>query len=335
MRNNMAFFQSAEQRSRHTFIDDTVGNYLDLLAGSTQENGYIDESKKSNDKYIINRLTVPNLRHGVLQMSRKAIRNEDYIPIFPMHADESVLITPEVEYSLHPLQRTMAIEYFTRRGSDHTKTDKDLNNIIAYYNENSVESEAITSPGAKSALAFVRTKRMKAKLSKLNSGKNSDRAIQTRPYIFLEMGASKTPKTTEYPRMSPDILNHELTHVIQALIEPVLRFDTAGSIEDDALRNELEAYSDQEAALLEMHRQAYTPKKDEPRNSQVDKNGNVVSTIGLINNRRRSHNENRKDKFFPDGKLRKELAARGLQIHYSLPADIPRHTSTTRHNTLS
>lgn len=318
----MVFFQSSEQRKRHAFIDTSIGNYTDVLSRNLREDGHIHPTKVENDQYIIDHLTVPNLRHGTLALSRRALRTNDYIPIWPLLHGESVTLTPESSFTLHPIQHQNAITYFRNRDINFPGAELDIY-LEAHkaVNNDIVTTAELSSP---KTAAFVRSTIIPIVFPDIKS-KNQKREMHGRPHIFLAMNTKNS--STPHLRAAPDVIAHEFTHVIQNMIDPVRRHDAAGSFEDTSLRNELIAYNDQEYTLNEMHRQGYMAADTEPTTEHISKDGRRYSGVYLVNNLRRETNQKRRDKFFPDGKLRKKLLELGLGIHYSLPPEISRHHS--------
>lgn len=318
----MVFFQSSEQRQRHRFVDNSVENYSAILNRNSREDGYIPTVKVDNDRYLLGHLAVPNLRHGTLHMSRKALRDDDYIPIWPLLHGEAVMAAPESSYSLHPIQKKNIADFFLNRKI--TLEENSLDGILEKYKKLDADATDALQLKSPTTQAFV-WRRLLDVTSPEITGKNRIRTMQGRPYVFLAMNNEEGG--TPYARSSPDTLSHELTHVRQALAEPVRRHDTAGSIEDLSLRNELGAYRDQEFVLFEMERQEYVAEENEPQSEVITEDGQRLSGVYLINNSRREINQNRRDKLFPDGKLRKRFAELGLDIHFSLSSEVPRHTS--------
>lgn len=313
----MVFFQPSEQKKRHGFIDASVDNYSDILTRASNKPGLIPEHNIANDRYIIDHLTVPNLRHGVLQLSKRALRSGDYIPIFPLVYGEAVTIPAASIQSLHPFQREKALRHFSNQGIGLSQFDFDVDTDLEHNNH-----RVTISPGES---GFVESAQTRLHVPGIKT-KNTIRYIIGRPHIFLGMNDPED-EIKHITRKNPDIVAHEFTHVTQKLIKPVARYDTYGSIEDSSLREELEAYRYQELLLNVMRQLDYSRVDGEPSSESIADNGTPSSAVYLINNYRREINQNRKDKLFPDGKLRKKFLELGLDIYNALPNDSPRHTS--------
>lgn len=123
---------------------------------------------------------------------------------------------------------------------------------------------------------FVRTSGRKTEQASVfvrGIGLDDSQFVSTKPILLLNYDTSKQ----EPAPTSPDIILHELVHLVQFLAQPIQRYDSQ-------LQRELEAYSAQ-ATLIHEYRGPYNTKSvrtavtvDEIRRLYLGKNGYVPNS---------------------------------------------------------
>lgn len=302
----MIHFLPGDQRRRHKFIDRTIDNYSDILTRSEMNPiSRLLPSTISDHRAIMESLAVPNLRHGVLYMGKEALQSEIYLPVYALHQGESVVF--DVESSTqHPMQREETDRFFEDRNAYIGSVGSSIRKFFADKNKFG------PAPGA---LAFVENRTLISK-----QPDTDPITICGRPHTFFHMEDSYG---TRFSLSSPDVVCHEFTHVIQKLISPARSMRTRGDVDDDSLRDELEAYHLQESFMAQMVQENYI-HRNEPVTYELD-DEYISSDVIAINQLRNWYNRDREDKFFPDLALRNELSRIGIKVMMANVEDSSRH----------
>lgn len=279
-------------------------------------------SSVEDHRYILDRLAIPNLRHNALEMSRRAIKAGDYIPIWALNVGEAVNVDA-LTRAPHPAQKASQLEFLKKHGAGDTSKYEELLQQFMADNEDPAEYD-VTIGEHVTAGVFKRT--FYAVINSKTIGKNALRYFGLRPLMILNSGNGKNR-----PKVAPDIMGHEIEHVRQALARPVIRYDKVGDLEDAGFRRELEAYAVQETLASTMMKNGYKFELGEYASYSLDPStGAYSSTLFAINNMRREVNASRRDPMFPDSRLRKDLVAKGIKIHGKPRGDSERSISLVR-----
>lgn len=240
----MANFIPPGQRARHTFIESTIENYLDVLQKNNNEAGHIHTDTSEKNQAFVENLTVPNLRNGQLHLGKIALRNEEFIPIWSSVIGEKIYIPSSFTLS-PPSQATQIRAILTQK----EVPNEDINTLLEY----SPQHFYPQSIGRYSNALVADNSTFGA------AEDGSSLYVHGRPFVLLNMQAieDETDKKINYTRTSPDILHHELVHVDQSLNKPVHTLWTMGDFEDYFIASEIEAYLHHAVIVDELKRQQY------------------------------------------------------------------------------
>lgn len=274
-------YMSSKNRHRYQFIENSMIDFEDFLDRNDAENGRISAGQSSIYRKLLDTLTIPNVRSGILQLGKHATKNASYTPIWALEPNESFGIA--YTHTLpSPHQMTIAEEWL--------KIPKDQLFSFIKSHPQQASIGARTMPevaamvgGSASPLPGI-------------DGGNSGVVVFGRPHLLMNSSMAAYSGRV-------DALAHELQHVYQSIYRPVGSFLTLGDFDDSILADEIEAHYRQVTVLHEMHRQGLID--DEAEDPLIDAAVRVVNITESIS----SQEENPTNKLH---EIRKELAKVGL-----------------------
>lgn len=293
-------YMSSKNRHRYQFIENAMISFEDFLDRNDVEDGFIEAEQSRVYRELLNNLAIPNVRSGVLQLGKNAIKSSGYIPIWALDSNEPFGIA--YAHTLpSPQQMTIVEEWL--------KAPKEI--LFSSIKRNPERS----SLGARIMPEVVAM--VGGSISPLpdtNDG-NTGLVAFGRPHYLMN---SLAP---EYSGRV-DIMAHELQHVYQSMYRPVSKLLTNGDFDDLILADEIEAHYHQVTALHEMCRQGLID--EEAEDPTIDAAVRIVNITEAV----LSQEDNSTDKLT---QIRKELADVGLQCiagAYS-PEDTRHHSIYT------
>jgi hypothetical protein len=301
----MRFFLDGETRARHAYIDASVENYRQQLEIPEMVER-LGESNVQLLQRVTEEFTVANHRHGAIMMPKSLDGN--FIPVAAARPGETVDIDPRANQQA-PVQQNNSIEKFKGWFAGGEAFARE--SLAAFGPSGKPNRQAQRLVLGRQSVALVAALPRRVNLSQAPGAKNKignvdHRYLVGRPTMILSYDGDT--------RMDPSVLVHESRHLVQFLFEPVLRIaDNRGWL-DYSFRNELEAYASQARAQRALVASGYVPQPAEKLSFRIDEEGRVFSTVAKIDSLRKERNARRRDKYFPDGALRKELLKIGLDI---------------------
>lgn len=301
----MVYVGSRETVARGDFVASSIDVYSKVLKQETEDNyPHTPPEVIKSHQGILASLVIPNLRHGTFEIPRDA--PESYIPILALPSNGSVVVPPEVGFSLHPQQIESGLSHLRTYGMKAANNGL-LNDMVQYLARYDGFSGSTVSILEYSALSHVD---MGAFHFPELRDSDQRRVMYGRPLVILG-----TEECAPRHYIPPYVLGHELEHVAQNLNNPLRRYSTMGNFEDARLRDELLAYAVEESIITATvtHRNTLELPSDEEADAEL------LLFVGSINAVRRHINQNRKDPFFPSHRLRNALSRLGLSLSYPLP----------------
>ena len=232
------FFIRNQTHRRHERIDRAIGDFHDFLDKNDREGGLIDPEKSQFYRQSLDNLTIPNVRSGIMTIAKRALRNEDYIPIWSLSPGEK-LIPGDSSYQPTPRQREN-ISRIALSGDSLFKKSTIEHSLLEFQSKRfkpssitiNKESEAILSP---------------------EHFQVPDHRFQQfmygRPVVILNYNYRSSSSHR------PDTIAHELEHNSQYIDEPLSTYTQPKDKHDLILQREVAAYRAQLPVLKELYRQ--------------------------------------------------------------------------------
>lgn len=280
----MHYFSYKKQK-RYRAIENAIRDFEDLLDKNDTDNGFINKQQSAAYRDLIDNLTIPNVRSGILEIGKRALQQENYIPIWTVHTGEKFRI--KTKHTL-PTVAQMAVT------ANHLDSDQQQ----LYTNMRHHSPPLPLNIGTMPDVTAMVTESLFSVPHK--DGEYRGMEMSGRPRILLN--GNYIEKATR-----PDILAHELQHVHQCMTKPVNNCATLGNIEDRILVSEIEAYGHQKVIIDEMLRQ---DRWDESCDDIFDD----VEYINCIMNVVLETTENIDEGTSLINKVRKGLAAASLNL---------------------
>lgn len=293
----------SEQRRRHAYIEKSIKSYADLLDTAESLKAPIGTAI-SDHRYVLNHLTIPNLRHDVLKIGRQALKDDEFIPIWAMKLGETVHFGNWAR-SPHPQQRLRQLDFLEQR------SPKDANSYERILRHGIIDERKKDISVKRRSLAAVEKNHSAIVTNSKWIDKSPLTLFSLRPTMLLNNSYGSS-------RAVPDVLGHETEHVVQLLTDyAIQQCNTYGSIVDDHIREELGAYAVQAALMGVMIDTDFKFKNGErPSYSTYDGAAGIYhfSYVFDINNFRKQVNAQREDSFFPDKKIREMFISMGISM---------------------
>lgn len=294
------FFLGSEQRARHAFIDASLQNTFEQLSDPAL-GAQLGEGLAGDHARLLQKgLYIPNVRHGMLRLPRSI--DDNRVPVVALAVGEEMQVDPRA-HKMTPVQSDRVAQSLIQWAN----SEEDYRQDMAKLRNGPPDVEPLLLTADGSALAMVVSSVNFFTVDSPKAGKFNKRGIFGRPVVSLTYNSDE-------PRLEPSVIGHELEHVLQHLFEPIKKAKCETDWRDITLRNELEAYQVQGSYMLGLARKGYQPMDGEKLTYRAEDDGTVYSTVAAINNLRHKTNAGRKDKFFPNGTLRKMLEEVGLDI---------------------
>lgn len=233
------FFVSHETRQRHAQVDRTLERFHDFLdTNDAAPDGHITPEKSQLYRDTLDHLAVPNIRAGMMQMSKRALRDENYIPIWSLKTNEKLLYKKELNMPM-PLQQDRMREL--AETADWSEYANGISSSLKQWRRAKSSDPILEMEVANEAV-------LSSDLYEIPSYDGAYRRMLGRPRLLL----NQDEKLSSH---RPDTIAHELEHVKQFIEQPLQHYETVGEHDDDLLQKELMAYQTQVPALDEVYRQ--------------------------------------------------------------------------------
>lgn len=303
----MVFFTPSEQRRRNRFIDETLEVARTTLDSPKLLRGLGGPAIASYNYIIDDLLFVPNIVHGEVKLPRD-IKKTDKVPILALSPDEVVTMSP---VSHLPMPRQISViegkmvNWYRGTSDIGDIVTGNAGGLVSVISEIQTQAQRLTIPSR--AEACVTSTKSPLGIDAPGIGKENVRYVLSRPTVMLKMQDGVS-------RVSPHISLHEFRHVEQSVLSPVIK---PSGLKNDKYRRELEAYSVSAETEVALVKAGYIPSHGEFFGAEVhvrDGEPYVASSSIHIDCLRIKTNENRNDKYFPNGTLKKQLNEAGLDI---------------------
>lgn len=232
------FFAAHEIRQRHAAIDRAVDGFRSFLDTNDAEKGALAPEKTRLYRSSLDHLVVPNIRFGVMHMSKQALRDENYIPVWSLSPGEKLIQKNYIEPPMPQQQECIAGLVETTNWREHTN---EINHSLAGWYSSKPSEYPLEIKDHHNALLW-------STQYKIHTSDGSYRYITGRPTLLLNYSEKLISHR-------PDVLAHEIEHIKQSVDRPLRHHQTVGDRDDDALNEELIAYRAQKRALDELYRQ--------------------------------------------------------------------------------
>lgn len=300
------FFTSDDQRQRHRFVDASL-EVCDWTLRRPDIGQSLSEVEVKNLQTLFHEVCfVPNIHHGVVAAPRR-LSQRGRVPILPIREGETIQLGA-VDYLVPTdFQMSRVREKALSWSGEASRAEGLISYMGRGFRQSAKDNGAITIEYPHTVLGMVvSSPTYQVSLPRMwNVGNTLTREILSCPKMVLPMALKET-------RKSPTVMIHEATHVAQTLSSPVI---SPGNEEDRHWRNELEAYNIAAIIDLILLSNDYQPTPNERYDATYDMTLGYpfpVSSSLTIDSLRAKTNENRRDKFFPNGTLKKTLRELGV-----------------------
>lgn len=236
------FIISSENRQRHKSIDKTIEQFNVVIDKNDQEGGSVDLHTTKVYRHILDHLTVPDNKNGLLKLGKQALKDENYIPICAVKNEEVVIVPAEFTTPM-PIQRA---------------------NIQAGNRQNITFPEGSPTIFRMSDYGYAVVTH-----TQFSVGDNSHEYFAGRPALMLNYSLATIQK--------PSVVAHELTHLRQKMYTPSVTLHNRGEYEDYKMKTELEALAFEFKLLAESMRQGETDEYTENRYKFIQLVFSVIS----------------------------------------------------------
>lgn len=289
-------FIPSRNRDRHAFVDATLERYDELSAHPEVMNAVGATSIEFIGRFA-NQLCIPDVRHGFAELSEATHRTGMYVlAIFP---GEQIKFSPDIvvpsPFQLHQTEQAL---------TDAAMPKADIGRVLGSLQKGTV---GVNATHRSSVYAWVQSKQYVA------DGDDGFHAIDAAPVMML-------PFAKHPGHAAPNVIAHELTHVKQMVLGPVLSAASKSAAfqvaEDQRLRCELEAYHRETMYIEGMAAAGYEPGPREQTGYILDENGKPRSTAARITNICFEANAAGNDLYAPSEPIKAGLQAQGLSYVY-------------------
>lgn len=226
------FFIRNEIKKRHEGIDRAIADFYDLLDKNDHQNGLIGTDTSQFYRQNLDLLVIPNVRHGVMKIGKRALIDENFIPIWSMRPGEELITENELRLpSPRQYEKLSQVRDFQERLKEWQQSETPPIAI-------NKEDEAKLSVGT-----FHISVEPEAEYA------------YGRPALILNHNYRKSSSHR------PDTIAHEIVHNEQFTAEPLVAFDSEASRDNLILQKEIAAYRAQFPVLSELYRQGLYSKR--------------------------------------------------------------------------
>jgi hypothetical protein len=301
------YYTPEDIRARNAFLDNVIGRTADFFSQNRGASVQLFDQKFSLDK-LLGQSTVPNFRHGVVDMPEAVVESEAF-PVIAAHTGEEITLGSSF-LTQTPTQREHTLTQMALWGPAQSSPGEIIGDMIVSHSAVASTSKVKIQKGsgaltsAQGLVWDLDVSRQHKAYSNLPPGRIGK--LLLRPLLVLDMD---TPTKVEN-----DVIAHELVHVIQKVENPLRTISSQKRADMQALREELEAYH--VGALTRMRMEGIASIKDITQNDIFRSPQLAVEAVRTITN-------DHIDPFRPSPALLKRLQQLeyGHILHNNLPFD--------------
>lgn len=290
------FFTSAEQRARHQYIDRSI-EIADTIVRHPEMTNRFGEDLMDSYARVANNMYVPNVRHGVIA-SRKF--SADAVPVVAQRVGEEIVL-PE----------SLALPHVAQR-SAITKLMQTVEPGGEYWTEGT--TDRVIRDAQRSAPVIKLAHKVGAQVYTQTNNFHVE-AVDGHGYAGQILG--RPVLALVYPdgyRFDPSAMVHEIEHVVQNEVSPLLQLADRDEMRSYLASQELRAYHVQAITIGALAVMNYEPHPDEKSYFSIRDGKISAPHIAAIEEARKRHNADLEDPFYPNAELLKELDDRQIGL---------------------
>ncbi len=280
---------AGELKARHNFVETSVAGAMEIVARPEVQQNLGAVGKDLTN--LLGSVVVPNVIDGVVQIPRSH-KNRDVLPMLALKPGEDIALGGDFTEPTTKQREIAAKTFDAWDPADHSGAELLQIALDEFFANRRDDIRIPVGTGERAAItAAIRSVfgLHNPELGFRNlPAKKVIGSLITRPLVALTIADS--------PIAEPDLLAHELTHVLQKTLRPVEVFGSQRDIDKTFLRYELEAYHLGAVVRLNM------PNAWEDPNTLTD--GHIQLAVEAL---RRKANDGLHDPFLPTPALRHTL----------------------------